>query len=114
MLVFRITSGFPGNINSGNTVQLRLIGLADLHWIYWVADLCGAILAVAVRRLYTFVFGGIHVASVEEIQSMVQMAQHEPHPHGIMDSRPSFDRVDVSSVGAVASNATGAIALGNA
>jgi hypothetical protein len=81
--------------------------LADLHWIYWVADLCGAFLAVAVRRLYTFVFGGIHIASVEEIQSMVQMAQHEPHPHGIMDSRPSFDRVNVSSIGAVASNATG-------
>ena len=37
------------------------------HWVYWVADFCGAALAIAVRKVYTYFFGGIKIKSEAEV-----------------------------------------------
>jgi glycerol uptake facilitator-like aquaporin len=35
------------------------------HWVYWLADLAGAALAVGVRKLYMHFFEDVHVTSAD-------------------------------------------------
>jgi hypothetical protein len=48
----------------------------NAHWVYWLADLTGAALAVGMRKLYMYFFENVHVTTAEvlpQVENQLEM-----------------------------------------